>query len=397
MSSDPKRDYYEVLGVDRNASKREIKKAFRKLAKKYHPDMAERNNIDPNVAEEKFKEIGEAFSILGDEDKRAKYDRFGHAGVNGNMGMGGPGGINIEDIFSGFSDIFGFGDFGFGGSRSRRRKNSRPTRGPDLRYRLEIPLEKAAFGGKETIKFEDWSTCPTCHGTRTKKGTEPKDCPRCHGTGESRQVKNTMFGQVINVTTCPRCNGEGTIVEDPCPTCNGEGKVLTPKRIRLEVPPGVETGSKVKIPNKGRPGDNGGPPGDLYVVFRVKDHEFFDRQGIDLLCEIPLTFSKAALGGTIEVPTLDNELEELKISSGTQHDKVFSIDNRGMPYRNNPKKRGKLFVKVKLKTPKKLSKKQKELFKELKEELGDYTTQENNPSTFTKIKEKIKSFVGESA
>lgn len=389
MSHEEKRDYYDVLGISRTASKVEIKKVYRKLAKTYHPDVANLNGMDTKEAEEKFKEIGEAYSVLKDEEKRSAYDRYGHSAFNGNFGSGG---VDIGDIFS---DFFGFGDFGSGRSKRRRSSVRTPEKGPNLSYRLELTLDEAAFPTEKEIKFDDLATCPTCHGNRAKPGTKPQKCSNCQGTGESRQVQRTIFGQVINVTSCPKCQGSGETVKHRCPSCNGSGKVQLPKKIKIKIPPGIQSGSRMRIPDKGRPGEYGGPPGDLYVVFDVQDHEFFERHGDDLLSEIPITVSKAALGGFIDVPCLDNTFTTLNITKGTQSGDLFNIPKQGMPNGNNPNRRGKLYVRVIVETPKKLSKIQKELFEQLEEELGDYTLNGKNVSSFTKFYNGIKNLVNE--
>lgn len=389
MSQNEKRDYYDILGVSKNASKAEIKQAYRKLAKKFHPDVAQLNGMDPKVAEEKFKELGEAYSILKDEENRSKYDRYGHSAFDGSIGAGG---VDIGDIFS---DFFGFGDFGFGRSRRKQTSVRTPEKGPNLSYRLDLTLDEAAFPSEKEIKFDDLATCPTCHGTKAKPGTKPEKCTNCQGTGESRQVQRTIFGQVINVTSCSKCQGTGETVKHRCPTCKGNGKIQQPKKIKIKIPPGIETGARMRIPDKGRPGEYGGPPGDLYIVFDVQNHDFFERHGDDLLCEIPITFTKAALGGTVEVPCIDNTLANLTISKSTQNGDIFNIPNQGMPNRSNTNRRGKLYVRVTVETPKKLSKIQKELFEKLEEELGDYTLNEKNDSNFTKIFKGIKNLVNE--
>ncbi len=341
------RDYYQVLGVSRDAGEEDLKRAYRKLAMENHPDR----NPGNKEAEERFKEAAEAYDVLRDREKREIYDRFGHQGLEGSGFRGFSG---FEDIFSSFGDIFE-DFFGFG---TRRRSRARP--GNDLRYDLELTLEEAFFGKEEELAFHKWETCKNCHGSGITPGSEPQICATCQGRGQV--VRSQGFFQIS--TTCPACHGEGRIVTDPCEDCRGGGKVKVKREITVKIPPGVDTGSQLRLRGEGEPGEYGGSPGDLFVVIRVKNHEFFAREGDHLLCEIPISFVQATLGDTIKVPVLGEEGEkELKIPSGTQPDEILSLPGEGMPtLRRN--KRGDLFAKIAVKIPKKLSQRQRDLLKE---------------------------------
>ncbi|MFW9995992.1 MAG: molecular chaperone DnaJ [Candidatus Odinarchaeota archaeon] len=353
MSSRQKKDYYGILGVSKDAKTDEIKKAYRRLAKKWHPDAASRQGIDKKEAEEKFKEISEAFAVLSDENKRRTYDRGGDISFDfGDMfsGFGGFGGL--DDIFS---ELFGFG------SRSRSstgRRQQTAERGADLQFGVELELEEAAKGNTKIIELPLIATCPTCSGTRSQPGKKPETCSTCNGSGESRVVQRTAFGQFVNITTCPKCQGEGTIVSHPCPTCKGKGKVRQKRKIRITIPPGTEHMSQQRIRGEGRPGQLGGPSGDLFIVFGLKEHVFFKKEGADLLCEIPIGFTIASLGGKVQVPLLGGGYRTLEIPSGTQTHGIFRISGEGFPDARNGRK-GDLYVKVIVQTPKKLSKEQK--------------------------------------
>ncbi|MGB4148476.1 MAG: molecular chaperone DnaJ [Tepidanaerobacteraceae bacterium] len=351
-----KRDYYEVLGVSREATEDEIKKAYRKLARKYHPDV----NKEDKDAAEKFKEINEAYEVLKDPEKRARYDQFGHAGV-------GQGGFDAGD-FGGFGGFGGFGDFGsdifddifdiFGGSFGRSRRRG-PTRGADIRYDLEITLEEAAFGAEKEIEIFRMESCKNCNGTGAKPGTMPKTCPSCGGSGQVRRVQNLGPMQFTNVTTCTNCGGRGTIIEEPCPKCHGRGQSKVGRKIKIKVPAGVDTGSQLRMSGEGEPGELGGPPGDLYVVIRVKPHKLFVRQGDDLIYQAPISFVQATLGDEIDVPTLEEKVK-LKIPEGTQPGTRFRLRSKGIPHLRGYG-RGDLIVQVEVVIPKKLNDKQKEL------------------------------------
>ncbi|MBN2032979.1 MAG: molecular chaperone DnaJ [Deltaproteobacteria bacterium] len=350
-----KRDYYEVLGVSRTADEEKIKKAYRKLAMKYHPDR----NPGDSEAEERFKEAAEAYEVLRDGEKREIYDRFGHEGL---AGTGFRGFSGFEDIFSSFGDIFE-DFFGFG-SRGGRRSRSR--KGNSLRYDLELTLEEAFTGKEQEITFKRWTACSACGGTGMASESELKICSTCQGRGQIYRTQG--FFQIS--TTCPTCQGQGRIMTDPCQECKGRGKVQADRKITLKIPPGVDTGSQLRLQGEGEPGDLGGPPGDLFVVIHCKEHGFFKREGSHLLCEIPVSFVQAALGNTIAIPVLgDESLYDLKIPAGTQPDDVLTVSGMGMPALQSGK-RGDLFVRVHVKIPKKLTPRQRELLQEFADAEG---------------------------
>lgn len=353
-----KRDYYEVLGVSKGASEDEIKKAYRKMAMKYHPDK----NPGDKAAEDKFKEANEAYSILSDADKKNKYDRFGHAGVDPNAGFGGfsGGAGGFEDIF----DIFG-GMFGGGGGQRRR---TGPTKGRDLQQSITITFQEAAFGAKKQIQINKYVTCHVCDGTGAEKGTSKTTCPKCNGTGEVRTVKSTPFGQFQSSAPCDRCNGTGQITEHPCKECGGSGKVRKTVTIAVDIPAGVDNDSVISIRGQGEPGTNGGPNGDLYVVVAVIPHKVFKRNGNDLILEMPVSFTQLALGDEIIVPTLSEKIS-YKIPAGTQPDTVFRIKGKGIKSVRTGKM-GDLYIKVDLEIPTKISAEQKKKIKELGDVLG---------------------------
>ena len=348
-----KRDYYEILTVARNASEAEIKQAYRRLAMKYHPDR----NPGDQVAEEKFKEAKEAYEALSDPRKRAAYDQFGHAGVEGAVGGGGFGGFggpaDLGDIFGGvFRDIFG-GGRGGGGQQSYR--------GADLRYNLELTLEEAVFGTTAKIRAPTLVTCATCAGNGAKPGTKPTTCPTCRGAGQVRMQQGFFSIQ----QTCPRCQGRGTIIPEPCETCRGSGRVEEQKTLSVKVPAGVDNGDRIRLAGEGEAGEHGGPPGDLYVQIQVKPHPIFTREESDLYCEVPISFTTAALGGDLEVPTLDGRLS-LKVPGETQTGKVFRIRGKGVkPVRGGPT--GDLLCRTIVETPVNLTREQKELLQRFAE------------------------------
>lgn len=366
-----KRDYYEVLGLNKGASEEEIKKAFRKMALKYHPD---RNPGDKD-AEEKFKEVNEAYSILSDPEKKDKYDRFGHAGVDPNAGFGGAGGFGggfggfggFEDIFS---DLFGggggFGGFGgFGGGAARRNA---PMKGRDLQKDLTISFEEAAFGTKKSIRITKYVKCETCNGEGTAEGTSKKTCPKCGGSGQVRTVQNTPLGRFQSTAPCPDCGGKGTIIETPCPDCHGSGKVRKTITINVDIPAGVDNDSVIPIRGQGDPGENGGPNGDFYVVISVKPHELFRRDRDNLYIDIPIGFHQAALGDEITVPTLDGKVS-YKVPAGTQPGTVFRLKGKGVKNVRTGRM-GDLYVKVQLEVPTKLNAAQKKAIREMGEKVG---------------------------
>ncbi len=346
-----KRDYYEVLGIERTASNDEIKKAYRKLARKYHPDF----NKDDPLAEEKFKEINEAYEVLSDPQKREGYDHFGHEagfGAGAGGGFGGFGGF--ESIFE---DFFG-GLGGFG-----RRRPPGPEQGQHLRYDLEITLEDAYSGGVKEIKVPRTETCPECKGSRARPGTRPEKCPACGGTGQQQVTRDTLFGRMVNVQTCLHCSGRGTVVKEPCPACRGQGRVVRERIIEVKIPPGVAHGTRLRIQGGGEAGLRGGPPGDLFVVTAIRRHKHFRRDNDDLLYELPLKMTLAALGTEVEVPTLDGKAA-MKVPEGTQPGTVFRLRGKGMP-RLYGLGKGDLRVKVNVVVPKRLSAREKELLAEL--------------------------------
>lgn len=358
-----KRDYYEVLGVAKNASEDEIKKAFRKLARKYHPDM---NRDDPKAAEEKFKEANEAYEVLSDSSKRAQYDQFGHAAFDQASG-GGPGGFSGGFGGGGFGDIFdmffGGSGGGFGGSR-----RPGPERGNDLRYDLEIEFTEAAFGKEIEIDVPRMEECEVCHGSGAAPGTHPETCPQCKGTGQVQFTQNTPFGRMVNARTCDRCGGEGKIVHAPCKSCGGKGRKRARKKISVKIPAGVDNGSRIRVPNAGEAGMRGGPAGDLYVYIFVKPHKLFKREGTEVICEVPITFVQAALGDEIEVPTLDGKVK-LKIPEGIQSGTVLRMKGKGIASLRG-QGRGDQHVKVKVLTPQKLNEKQKQMLRDFAESSG---------------------------
>lgn len=358
-----KRDYYEVLGLEKGANTEDIKRAYRRMAVQYHPD---RNPNDKN-AEEKFKEATEAYEILADERKRQAYDQFGFAGVEG-MAGGGTGDFSsvfrdFEDIFGDFSDIFG--SFFGGGRRQSGRRQAQ--RGADLRYDLEVPFTDAAFGTKVEVSYTKNSTCETCEGSGAASGSGKQTCPTCGGTGQVR--RSSGFFSIAS--TCPNCSGEGFILENPCDDCGGSGIQKKKQRIKVTIPAGIESGKRINIPNQGDAGPNGGPAGDLYVFIRVKPHEFFERHGDDVYCVVPISMTQAALGGEIKVPTLDGELVKLKIPSGTQNGRILRVRNQGIPNLHNPSRRGDMHVKIHVEIPAHLSGKAKNLLRELSEIQGE--------------------------
>lgn len=358
-----KRDYYEVLGLQKGASDNDIKKAFRKMAMKYHPDK----NPGDKVAEEKFKEINEAYAVLSDPEKKEKYDRFGHAGVDPNSGFGGgAGGFGgfggFEDIFDMFGGAFG----GFGGG-SRGRRNNGPRKGSDLQKAVTITFEEAAFGTKKEIRLNKYVKCKTCGGSGAAPGTSKKSCPKCGGTGEIRTAQRTPLGTFQSVSPCPDCNGTGEINETPCPDCGGSGKTRDNVTISVNIPAGVDNDSVIPIKGQGEPGVNGGPDGDLYIVINVDPHKIFERRGQDLWLEIPITFDQAALGDDIIVPTLEGKVS-YKVPSGTQPDTIFRLKGKGIKsVRGNRK--GDLYVKVNLEVPTKLNSKQKKAISAMAEKV----------------------------
>ncbi|MGV8146676.1 MAG: molecular chaperone DnaJ [Alkaliphilus sp.] len=372
-----KKDFYDVLGVNKSASNDEIKKAYRKLAMKYHPDK----NPDNKEAESQFKEISEAYEILSSSDKRQRYDQFGHAGVNGN-GAGGFGGSSGGS--GGFEDMFGdiFDMFGGGGFNSRRRTG--PRKGADIKYEVPIAFEEAVFGTEKVVEFYKYENCSTCNGSGAKPGSSKKTCSTCKGAGEIRYVQNTILGQIVNNKICNQCHGEGQIIEQPCVTCRGTGKERKLKTIKLRIPAGVDNGSVIPIRGEGELGEKGGPRGDLYIVLSVKKHKVFTREELDIICEMPITFAQAALGDELEVPTLEGKVK-YKIKEGIQSGTVFRLKGKGVVH---PKGYGKgdQYVKVVVEIPKKLSEEQKEFLKQFASSCGE-EVHEKRKGFFDRVKD----------
>ena len=373
------KDYYELLGIDKSASEEDIKKAFRKQAIKYHPDK----NPGDKAAEDKFKEMNEAYQVLSDQEKKSQYDQFGTSDFNS---QGGSGGFDASN-FSGFSDIFGdiFGDI-FSGGNGRRQKNG-PQRGSDLEYNLELGFDEAAFGIKRDLDIFRNEQCDTCSGTGAKPGTSQKTCDRCHGNGQIKIQKNTPFGSFVNVATCDKCHGEGRVIETPCQTCSGKGKIRKKKIISINIPAGVDNGNTIPLRGEGESGVKGGPSGDLYVNIRMKPHKIFKRQGFDIICELPLTVTRASLGGEIVVPTLEGDIKE-KITEGTQTGTVIKIKGKGIPKLRGGG-RGDLYAKLNVEIPKKLTETQRELLKKLAEEFGEEVVSDSKKSFINKVKDAL--------
>ena len=379
-----KRDYYEVLGVSKTATQDELKKAYRKLARKYHPDL----NKDNEEAAEKFKECNEAYSVLSDDQKRAQYDQFGHAafenggmggggGFGGAGGFGGFGGSGMEDIF----DMF----FGGQGGRGGNRAKTGPQRGADLRFDLEITFEEAAFGLEKEINLYRDETCDHCHGEGAEPGSKVESCPECNGTGYVRFTQNTMFGQMVNERPCSRCKGEGKIISEPCKECRGKGTVKRNKKLKVKIPAGVDNGSRLRVSGEGEAGAKGGPNGDLYVYLYVKPHKFFERDGTTVLCEVPINIVQATLGADIKVPTLDGQVT-MKVPEGTQPGKVLRLKGKGIPSLRGGS-RGDQLVRIKVVVPTKLSDKQKDALRKF----ADISKDNINPEEKS-FMDKVKDF-----
>lgn len=351
------RDYYEILGVPRTATQDDLKQSFRRLARQYHPDV--NKNSD---AEERFKEINEAFAILSDPDKRAAYDRFGHAGVRGagaqdfNVDFG-----NFADIFE---DFFGFGGFG----RTAQRTRNVPRRGADLQYKVELTFEEAVFGVEKEIEISRDEVCSTCNGSGAEPGTSPVRCSTCNGTGEVRQVRQTLLGSMVQVTTCPTCNGRGETISSVCHTCSGRGLERKTRRKTVAIPAGVDSGNQIRLAGEGQPGTNGGPHGNLYLMVDVKAHQYFHRKGNDILLDLRINVAQAALGAEVQIPTVDG-LEALRIPAGSQPGKVLRVRNKGIPYLRGSG-RGDQLVVLNVEVPSRLTAEQRRLFEQLAESLG---------------------------
>jgi molecular chaperone DnaJ len=353
------RDYYEILGVSKSADDNEIKNAFRKLARQYHPDVNKEHD-----AEEKFKELNEAYGVLSDKEKRARYDRFGKAGLNNN-GMGGGG---YQDFTGDFGDIFEDLFSGFGFSSGGRRSRKSPRRGRDMQMQITLTFEEAVFGVEKEIEFARDETCTRCNGNGAEPGTSPVKCSTCNGQGEVRQVRQTFLGQMVQTATCPACNGRGETISSPCKTCRGNGLERKKVKKKVQIPGGVDAGTQIRLAGEGAPGDNGGPQGSLFLVLDVKSHQFFKRRENDILLNLDINVAQAVLGAEVDVPTLDGD-EKLTIPAGTQPGKVFTMKGKGVPFLRR-KDRGNQLVIVNVAIPNKLSKEQRELFEKLAESLG---------------------------
>jgi molecular chaperone DnaJ len=370
-----KRDYYEVLGVPRTAADEDMKKAYRTLAKKYHPDL----NPGDKEAEAKFKEANEAYAVLSDGEKRQTYDQFGHAGVDGQgFGGGGGGGFNID-----LEDLFGnlFGGFGGGGGR----RKSGPQRGANLKYRMNLDFMEAAFGIERQISINKEDHCDTCHGTGTRDGSTAEKCASCAGSGQVNQRQQTMFGTVMTTRPCPACHGSGTVIKDPCQSCNGRGIRQKSKPLNVKIPAGINEGEMLTVRGEGEPGTIGGPYGDLYIEIHIRPHPVFERNGYNTACEIPITFPQATLGAEIEVPTIDGPYK-YHIKDGTQPGDTFTIRGKGIPYLNRNNVRGDHIFRVILEVPRHLSESQKEILKHFEQTCTDKNYQKRG-SFFKKLKD----------
>ena len=375
--ADNKRDYYEVLGVAKGASEDEIKKAYRQMAKKYHPDL----NPGDKEAEARFKEVNEAYEVLSDSQKKARYDQYGHAGVDPNFGAGGYQGygfvgmdIDLGDIFSSF----------FGGGGARRSNPNAPRRGSDVSASVVISFEEAARGCKKQVDVRLVDTCSDCRGSGAAKGSAPKPCPACNGTGQERRQQRTPFGVIQTQSVCSRCRGKGKIIDKPCSTCSGTGQVRRPSSVGINIPAGIADGQVITIRGKGNAGTNGGPAGDLEIQVAVRPHPVFEREGYDVHCELPLTFAQMALGAEVQVPTLDGNVP-YTVREGTQPGETFRLKGKGFPYING-RGRGDEVVRVTVEVPKNLTSEQKKLLHAFEESLGDKNYQKRR-SFFDKLRD----------
>ncbi len=376
-----KRDFYEVLGIQKGASEDEIKKAYRQMAKKYHPDL----HPGDKEAEAHFKEVNEAYEVLSDPQKKARYDQYGHAGVDPNFGAGYPGGaggvdVDFGDIGDIFSSIFGGG---FGGGGARRQNPNAPRRGSDASATVILSFEEAAKGCKKRVSVQRINTCPDCNGSGAKQGTSPKSCPECGGTGQVTRQQRTPFGVMQTQSPCPRCQGRGKIIETPCPTCGGQGRVRRAETLGINVPAGIDDGQVLNIPGKGNAGQNGGPAGDLQIQVSVRPHPLFERDGFNIWYELPLTYAQAALGAEVDIPTLDGK-QSFTVKAGTQPGDVLRVKGKGIPYLNG-RGTGDLLLKISVEIPRNLSSEQQKLLRSFEESLGEKNYQKRT-SFFEKIK-----------
>ena len=380
MAAENKRDYYEVLGVQKGASEEEIKKAYKKMARKYHPDL----NPGDKDAEEKFKEVNEAYEVLSDSEKKARYDQFGFAGVDPNFGAGGGGyGGGAGFDFGDLGDIFGsFFGGGFGGGQTRRNPNA-PQRGESIRMNLTISFEEAAFGCEKELELDRYESCETCRGSGAAPGTSPETCPDCGGSGVVQTRRQTPMGVFASTAPCSRCGGRGRIIKEPCKDCRGSGMVRRRRKIQASVPAGIDNGQTISIRGQGHAGTNGGPAGDLLVTITVRPHELFRREGTSVLCEAPITFPQAVLGAELEIPTIDGKVK-YDIPEGTQSGTTFRLKGKGIPALNG-RGRGDQYVTVYIETPRNLNREQKEALKKFAEAVGENNYEERK-SFFRKFK-----------
>ena len=380
MAAENKRDYYEVLGVQKGATEEEIKKAYKKMARKYHPDL----NPGDKDAEEKFKEVNEAYEVLSDSEKKARYDQFGFAGVDPNFGAGGGGyGGGAGFDFGDLGDIFGsFFGGGFGGGQTRRNPNA-PQRGESIRMNLTISFEEAAFGCEKELELDRYESCETCHGSGAAPGTSPETCPDCGGSGVVQTRRQTPMGVFASTAPCSRCGGRGKIIKEPCKDCRGSGMVRRRRKIQASVPAGIDNGQTISIRGQGHAGKNGGPEGDLLVTITVRPHELFRREGTSVLCEAPITFPQAVLGAELEIPTIDGKVK-YDIPEGTQSGTTFRLKGKGIPALNG-RGRGDQYVTVYIETPRNLNREQKEALKKFAEAVGENNYEERK-SFFRKFK-----------
>ncbi len=372
------RDFYEILGIDKNASEDDIKKAYRKLAKKHHPDL----NPDNPEAEQNFKEVNYAYEVLSNSEKRVRYDRYGHAGIDPQSGVGNFGNFgDFGDIFGDIFDVFG----GFGSRSGRTTRRNGPIRGSDLEQRVTIEFEEAVFGVEKHVQVKRNETCTTCEGTGAKPGTDKKTCSKCNGSGEVRYAQQTPFGQFVQVGVCDNCQGTGEIIEEHCETCHGEGQVIKTKSINVKIPAGVDNGSIMSVRGEGHSGQRGGPSGDLYLYISVKEHSVFTRDDLDLFVDIPVSYTQAVLGSEIEVPTLEG-IEKYDLPSGTDSHTVFKLRHKGVPNVRGLGK-GDLYFTVKVIIPKDINEEQKEQLLKYSESMGEKHKALEKKGFFKKIKE----------
>ena len=372
-----KKDYYEILGISKQASDDDIKKAYRKMAKQYHPD----NNPGDKAAEAKFKELNEANAILSDAEKRRAYDQFGHSAFSQQGGGGWGGGVDINDMFSSMFTQMDIGDI-FGGGRGRRG----PRRGADMEMRLPIKFEEAVFGTTRDIQMQTYDTCDTCKGSGAAPGSFPENCKKCNGTGTERIVRQTMLGMMTTVESCTACRGEGKVIRDPCATCRGQGRVRASKTLQVTIPKGIDNGQQIRLAGKGEVGEKGAQAGDLYITVQVGSHKLFTRNGTNLHMEVPITFVQAALGDEISIPLLDGSEEKYTIKSGTQPGAVVSLRGKGVPSLRNNRNVGDLIVKLNVTVPNHMNDRQKELLMAFNDAMGD-DYKNHKKRWFDKVKE----------